>query len=134
MNALLSYSYIIARYYWSLWSLKWKYSVILFISYKVHYDCLIRWHLRMAIPITLLYFFIPRVAVKIGMVVASHAEVARSITGWAEAAPIYTMPVAVRGYCQGILQLQAWVSANGVLKDCIIKVYLWYQILMKYQN
>ena len=25
---------------------------------------------------------------------------------------------------QGLLQLQAWVSANGVLKDCMIKVYL----------
>ena len=25
---------------------------------------------------------------------------------------------------QGLLQLQAWVYANGVLKDCMIKVYL----------
>ena len=33
---------------------------------------------------------------------------------------------------QGFLQLQAWVSANGVQKDCTIKVYLWYRILMKY--
>ena len=33
---------------------------------------------------------------------------------------------------QGLLQLQAWVSANGVLKDCLIKVYLWDRILMKY--
>ena len=25
---------------------------------------------------------------------------------------------------QGVLQLQTWVSANGVLKDCMITVYL----------
>ena len=28
------------------------------------------------------------------------------------------------GLEQGFLQLQAWVSANGVLKDCMIKLYL----------
>ena len=33
---------------------------------------------------------------------------------------------------QGLLQLQAGVSANGVLKDCIIKMYRKYLILMKY--
>ena len=33
---------------------------------------------------------------------------------------------------QRLLQLQAWVSAHGVLKDCMIKVYLWSRILMKY--
>ena len=27
-------------------------------------------------------------------------------------------------YCQSLLQLQAWVYANGVLKDCMIKEYL----------
>ena len=32
--------------------------------------------------------------------------------------------VELRGYCQGLLQPQAWVSADGVLKDCVIKVYL----------
>ena len=35
-------------------------------------------------------------------------------------------------WCQGLLQHQALVSANGVLKDCMIKVYLWDRILMKY--
>ena len=35
----------------------------------------------------------------VGKVVASHAEVARSIPGCAETAPIYTMHVALRGYC-----------------------------------
>ena len=34
-----------------------------------------------------------------GKVVASHAEVARSIPGWAETAPIYTLHAAHRGYC-----------------------------------
>ena len=33
---------------------------------------------------------------------------------------------------QDLLQLQAWVSANGVLKDCMIKVCLGYSIRMKY--
>ena len=28
--------------------------------------------------------------------------------------------------------LQAWVSTNGVLKDCMIKVQLWCRILLKY--
>ena len=28
------------------------------------------------------------------------------------------------GSSQGLLQLEAWVSANGGLKDCMIKVYL----------
>ena len=37
-----------------------------------------------------------------------------------------------RAISQGLLQLQAWVSSNGVLKDCMIKVYLSYRILMKY--
>ena len=48
-------------------------------------------------------------------------------------APIYTLQyVELRGYFQGVLQLQTWVSANGVLKDCMKKVYLVYRILMKY--
>ena len=40
--------------------------------------------------------------------------------------------VALREVDQGFLQLQAWVSTNGVLKDCMTKVYLVYGILMKY--
>ena len=39
---------------------------------------------------------------------------------------------AVSQACQGVLQLQAWVSVNGVLKDCMIKLYLGYRILIKY--
>ena len=35
----------------------------------------------------------------IGKVVASHAEVARSIPVLAETAPIYTMPEALMWYC-----------------------------------
>ena len=38
----------------------------------------------------------------------------------------------LRSYTKAILQLQAWVSANWVLKDWMIKVYLWYRMLMKY--
>ena len=37
---------------------------------------------------------------RIGKMVASHAEVARSIPAVAETAPIYTMHEALRGYCQ----------------------------------
>ena len=36
---------------------------------------------------------------RIGKVVASHAEVARSISGRAEAAPISTMHQALRAFC-----------------------------------
>ena len=36
---------------------------------------------------------------RIGMIVASHAEVARSIPALAETPPIYTMHEALRGYC-----------------------------------
>ena len=43
----------------------------------------------------------------IGKVVTSHAAVAKSIL--AEVALIYTMHEVLRGYCQGLLQLQAWV-------------------------
>ena len=35
---------------------------------------------------------------------------------------------------QGLLQHQSWVSTNGVLKDCMIKYYLGYRILIKYYN
>ena len=41
------------------------------------------------------------------------------------------LPMLFNEFGQGVLQLQAWVSANGVLKDCMIKVYLRYRILMK---
>ena len=34
---------------------------------------------------------------RIGKVVASHAEVARSIPGWAETAPIYALHEVLRG-------------------------------------
>ena len=44
---------------------------------------------------------------RIGKVVTSHAAVAKSIL--AAVAPIYTMHEVLRGYCQGRLQLQAWV-------------------------
>ena len=37
---------------------------------------------------------------------------------------LFIMDLSVNGLCQGLLQLQAWVSANGVLKDCIINLYL----------
>ena len=33
---------------------------------------------------------------------------------------------------QGLLQLHPWVSANRVLKDSMINIYLGYRILMKY--
>ena len=36
---------------------------------------------------------------RIGKVVASHAEVVRSIPGLAETVPIYPMHEALRGYC-----------------------------------
>ena len=36
-------------------------------------------------------------SIRIGKVVASHAEVARSFPGWAETAPIYTMHEALMG-------------------------------------
>ena len=36
---------------------------------------------------------------RIGEVVASHAEVARSIPAVAETAPIYSIHEALRGYC-----------------------------------
>ena len=36
---------------------------------------------------------------RIGKVIASHAEVAKSIPAVAETEPIYTMHEALRGYC-----------------------------------
>ena len=36
---------------------------------------------------------------RIGKVVVSHAEVARSIPGWAETAPIYTLQDSLKRYC-----------------------------------
>ena len=38
----------------------------------------------------------------------------------------------IDGLAQGLLQLQAWVSANGTLKDCTIKVYIGHRTQMKY--
>ena len=76
---------------------------------------------------------IDKVCGRIGKVVVSHAagcKVAKSNPGCGWAAPIYTMHEALRGNCKGFLQLQAWVSANGVLKDCMIKVYFWYRIMI----
>ena len=62
----------------------------------------------------------------------SHVRCSLSAASLAICSPHFTVQyVELRGYCQGLLQPQAWVSADGVLKDCVIKVYLGYRILMK---
>ena len=40
--------------------------------------------------------------------------------------------IYARVYKKGLVQLQAWVSGNVLLKDCMINLYLGYRILMKY--
>ena len=44
-------------------------------------------------------FLIYTLSGRIGKVVATHAEVARSIPAVVETAPIYTMLEALKGYC-----------------------------------
>ena len=60
---------------------------------------------------------------RIGKVVASNAEVAKTIAGRAETAPIYTMREALRGYCT-----RGWgcdQSIGSTISDAIIRSWLW---------
>ena len=65
----------------------------------------------------------PWVVVRTGKVVASHAEVARSIPGWVEAAPIYTIHEGLRGYCTW-----GWGCDQSILftvSDAIVRSWFW---------
>ena len=59
---------------------------------------------------------------RIGKVVASHPEVARSIPGWAETAPIYTIHEELRGTAHeggGCDQ-----SIGSTVSDAIVRSWL----------
>ena len=60
---------------------------------------------------------------RIRKVVASHAEVARSIPGWAETAPIYTIREAQREYCHEGGRCDQ--SIGSTVSDANVRSWLW---------
>ena len=77
--------------------------------------------------LTLFVCFFHTLSGRIGKVVASHAEVARSIPSWAETALIYTMHEALRGY------FSLWwgggggcsLSIGSTVSDAFVHRWLW---------
>ena len=59
----------------------------------------------------------------IGKVVASHVEVARSIPGWPETAPIYTIHETLRGHCPWGWECDQ--SIGSTVSDAIVRSWLW---------